>query len=382
MSDRDLLMIPGPTIVDPVVLRSMAKPTVSHTGSEFVEIMRETIGTLGKILQTSGVTLPIAGSGTLGSEVALANILEPEDRVLAICGGYFAGRVAEVAQTLGAVVDRLEVSWGSIVDVQEVQKRLSANRYKALLAVHVDTSTGALNRARELAAVAKSNGALFVLDAVCSLGGVELLMDSWGIDVCFSGSQKALAVPPGLAIVAFNQSAMKSRENRKTPMRTYYGDIKRWLPVVNDPANYFATPAVNMIYALHQSCRMIMAEGLQARYDRHAKLGSAFRAAMKAIGLQLLCKESESASTLTVTNYPNNVDDVQFRKNLAERGVAIAGGLGPLKGKTFRVGHMGNINENDLASVTSAIEAALVAQRYKFTEGAGVAAVNRIYASS
>jgi alanine-glyoxylate transaminase/serine-glyoxylate transaminase/serine-pyruvate transaminase len=382
MSERDLLMIPGPTNVDPMVLRSMARGTLSHVSSGFVNIMKDVIGNLGKIFQTSGVVLPIAGSGTLGAEIALANVLEPGDRVLAISGGYFGDRLAEVAVTLGATVDKMDVRWGSVADPHQVQTKLSSNPYKALLAVHVDTSTGALNPARELAAAAKSNGALFVLDAVCSIGGVELPMDAWGIDVCFTGSQKALAVPPGLAIVAFNQHAMKIRQNRRTPIRTYYGDIQRWIPVLNDPASYFATPAVNMIYALHQSCQMILTEGLQARYDRHAKFASAYRAAMRSIGLQLLCQDGESANTMTVTHYPNGVQDAQFRNTMAENGVVIAGGLGPLKGKTFRVGHMGNINKNDLLATVSAIESTLTFQKFKFNEGAGVAAANRVLTSA
>ena len=381
MPERDLLMIPGPTNVDPMVLRSMARGTLSHVSSEFVNILKEVIGNLGKIFQTSGVILPIAGSGTLGAEVALANVLEPGDKVLAISGGYFGDRLAEVAETLGATVDKMDVRWGSIADPQQVRTKLSSKPYRALLAVHVDTSTGALNPARELAAAAKSNGALFVLDAVCSLGGIELPVDAWGIDVCFTGSQKALAVPPGLAIIAFNQQAMKIRQNRRTPMRTYYGDIQRWMPVLNDPANYFATHAVNMIYALHKSCQMILTEGLQARYNRHAKFASAYRAAMKSIGLQLLCQDSESANTMTVTHYPNGVQDGQFRKTMAENGVVIAGGLGPLKGKTFRVGHMGNINKNDLLATVSAIESALTFEKFKFNEGAGVAAANRALTS-
>ena len=380
LPERDLLMIPGPTNVDPSVLRSMSRQTLSHVSSDFANILKETIRDLGKIFQTNSIILPIAGSGTLGAEVALANVLEPGDKVLAISGGYFGDRLAEVAETLGAVVDKMEVPWGFIADSRQVQTKLSSTQYKALLAVHVDTSTGALNPARELAAAARSNGALFVLDAVCSLGGIELLMDSWGIDVCFTGSQKALAVPPGLAVVAFNQSAVKVRENRKSPIRTYYGDVKRWIPVLQDPTTYFATHATNMIYALHRSCQMILAEGLEARFGRHAKLASAFRAAIQSMGLQLLCQQNESANTMTVSRYPNGVEDAEFRKTMAENGVIVAGGLGPLKGKTFRVGHMGNINKNDLLATISAIEGAL-RQRYKFNEGSGVAAANRILIS-
>lgn len=371
-------MIPGPTNVDPSVLRSMSCPTLSHVSGDFAIILRGTIAGLEKIFQTHGVVLPVAGTGTLAAEIALANILEPGDRVLAISGGYFGDRLADVATVLGASIDMMQVQWGAVAEVREVERRMSANRYKAVLAVHVDTSTGALNPASQLAAAAKSNGALFVLDAVCSLGGVELAMDVWGMDVCFAGSQKALAVPPGLAIIAYSTSAMKVRENRKSPMTTYYGDIKRWAPVLQDPTTYFATHPVNLIYALNRSCEMILSEGLENRFKRHARFAKAFRAAMQSMGLKLLCKETESANTMTVTYYPSGIDDVRFRKFMAESGIVVAGGLGPLKGKTFRVGHMGNIDKIDLLATVSAIEGALSAQNHNFTQGAGVAAANRL----
>jgi alanine-glyoxylate transaminase/serine-glyoxylate transaminase/serine-pyruvate transaminase len=378
LNERNLLMIPGPTNVDPSVLRSLSCPTLSHVSGDFAAILRETISNLEKIFQTHGVVLPVAGTGTLGAEIALTNILEPADRVLAISGGYFGDRLAEMATVLGASVDKMQIQWGETVDVREVERRLSATRYKAVLAVHVDTSTGAVNPASQLAEAAKSNGSLFVLDAVCSLGGMELAMDAWGIDVCFAGSQKALAAPPGLAIVAFGPSAMRTRENRRSPMATYYGDIKRWSPVLQDATNYFATHPVNMIYALNRSCEMILSEGLENRVKRHSRIANAFRAAIQSMGLKLLCKETESANTMTVTYYPTGIEDARFRKSVSESGIVVAGGLGPLKGRTFRVGHMGNIDQNDLLATVSAIEKALVDQRHSFTLGAGVAAASRM----
>ena len=378
MNERNLLMIPGPTNVDPSVLRSLSRPTLSHVSGEFATLLKETVKDLQKIFQTAGIVLPVAGTGTLASEIALANILEPEDRVLAISGGYFGDRLAEVATILGASVGKMQVSWGALPDVREVDRKLSADHYKAVLAVHVDTSTGAANPAQEIAATAKSHGVLFVLDAVCSLGGIELAMDAWGIDVCFAGSQKALAVPPGLAVVGFGASAVKTRENRNGPMATYYGDIKRWIPVLEDPTAYFATHPVNMIYALNRGCQMILEEGLGERFKRHARIANAFRSAMQSIGLTLLCRESDSANTMTVIYYPNGVDDLRFRKCLVDSGIVVAGGLGPLKGKTFRVGHMGNVDKNDLLATISAIEKALSEQNHSFTHGAGVAAANRL----
>lgn len=378
MDERDLLMIPGPTNVAPTVLGAMARPTLSHVSGSFASILGETLVDLARIFGTTGLILPLAGSGTLGAEVALANVIEPGDRVLAISGGYFGNRLAEVAGTLGAKVDKFEVPWGSVAQPSEVERKLSSAEYKALLVVHVDTSTGAANPIETLGAVAEKKNALFIVDTVCSLGGMDVRVNAWGIDVCFTGSQKALAVPPGLAIISFSPNALKTRDQRKMPIRTYYGDIKRWAPVMEDPTRYFATHPVNLIYALHQSCKMILSEGLDVRFARHAKLAAAFRAAMRSIGLRLLCQESASANTLTVPYYPDGVRDAEFRNAMTKKyGVVVAGGLGPLNGKVFRVAHMGNVNRNDLMATIAAIEGSLADQGYEFVAGAGVAAARR-----
>lgn len=378
MNERDLLMIPGPTNVDPIVLRSMARPTISHTSVTFASIFKETITGLRRIFRTDGIILPLAGSGTLGAEVALANIVEPGDKILAITGGYFGERLADVAGTVGGRVDKFEVPWGHAARKEDVERKLSTTAYDVMLAVHVDTSTGVANSAKELGALAKAKGVLFVLDTVCSMGGMDVQVDNWGIDVCFTGSQKALAVPPGMAIISFNSKALTAREKRKTSPSSYYGDIRRWMPVLEDPTKYFATPAVNMFYALHESCKMILSEGLEERFARHAKLASAFRAGLRAMGLQLLCEDAAASNTLTVAYYPDGVRDVEFRKSMAEEcGIVVAGGLGPLKEKAFRVGHMGNVNRNDVLATLSAIEGSLKKQGYRFQPGSGVWAANR-----
>lgn len=375
-------MIPGPTNVAQTVLGAMARPTLSHVSGSFANILKQTLADLGRIFKTNGLVLPLAGSGTLGAEVALANVIEPGDRVLAVCSGYFGDRLADVAATVGAKVEKFQVPWGSEADSTEVEKKLSSADYKALLVVHVDTSTGAANPVEKLGRVAKEKNALFVVDTVCSLGGMDVQVDAWGIDVCFTGSQKALGVPPGLAIISFSSEALKARDQRKAPIGTYYGDLKRWAPVMEDPTKYFATHPVNMIYALHQSCKMILSEGLDARFTRHAKLAAAFRAAVRSIGLRLLCEENASANTLTVTYYPDGVRDAEFRKTMAEKyGVVVAGGLGPLSQKVFRVGHMGNVNRNDILATIAAVEGSLTEQGYNFTAGSAVAAANRTLAS-
>ena len=383
MDERSLLMIPGPTNVAPSVLSSLARPTISHVSNAFADVLKQTLADLGEIFKTKkSLILPLAGTGTLGSEVALANVLESGGRVFAVCNGYFADRLADVATTLGAEVDRLQIPWGSVANPDEVEKKLSAGNYKALMAVHVETSTGAANPIEELGKVARANDVLFIVDAVCSLGGMNIELDAWGIDVCFTGSQKALGVPPGLAIISFGPEALEAREKHKAPIGTYYGDLKRWAPVMKDPTKYFATPPVNMIYALHQSCKMILSEGLEVRFARHSTLAKSFRAAMNATGLSLLCHENDSASTLTVVHYPDGVKDGDFRKAMAEKyGIIVAGGLGPLSQRVFRVGHMGNVNRNDLLATIAAVEGSLNEQSFQFALGSGVAAANRTLAT-
>jgi len=378
MTERDLLMIPGPTNVDPKVLRSMARPTLSHTSTAFATVFKETVTDLGRIFQTKGTVLPLAGTGTLGAEVALSNVIEPGDRVLSISAGYFGDRLAEISKNLGANVDKLEVSWGSAARLDDVERKLSETPYKVVMVVHVDTSTGVANPVKQLGSLAKAKGVLFVVDSVCSMGGMDVRVDEWGINVCFTGSQKALAAPPGMTVISFDSKAIEARESRSTPPSSYYGDIKRWLPILQEPTRYFATPAVNMVYALHESCRMILSEGLEERFRRHAKLATAFRAGLRAMGLQLLCEDSVASNTLTVAYYPKGVSDVEFRKSMAEDyGVVVAGELGPLKDKAFRVGHMGNVNRSDILSTLSAVEGSLQRQAYRFQPGSGVAAANR-----
>jgi len=305
MGERDLVMIPGPTNVDPKVLRSMARPTLSHTSGAFATIFKETLADLGRIFKTNGLVLPLAGTGTLGAEVAFSNVIEPGDKVLVISGGYFGDRLADIAANLGGKVDKFEVPWGATPKVDDVEKMLSLTKYKVMAAVHVDTSTGVANPAKELGALARAKDVLFLLDTVCSMGGMDVQVDEWGVNVCFTGSQKALAVPPGMTIISFDTKAQKAREQRKTSPASYYGDLKRWLPILSDPTKYFATPPVNMMYALREGCRMVLEEGLEERFSRHATMASAFRAGLRAIGLRLLCDDAVASNTLTVAYYPS-----------------------------------------------------------------------------
>ena len=375
MGERKLLMIPGPTNVDPAVLRALGKTTISHTDPDFVEIFKESLENLKKVLMTKNEVFAIAGSGTLALEMAVANILEPGDKILNTVAGFFGEYFVKMSKAHGAVTKVLEVPWGKCVKPEQVRQTLKEDDYKAVTVTHVDTSTGIVNPIKEIGEIVKENGdAFYIVDTVCSLGGIEVRVDDWNIDMCVSGSQKCVSVPPGLALLSASDKVLKLLDSRKTPVGFWYGDLRNWLPVMRDPSKYFATPAVNMIYALSESLKAIVAEGLEQRFRRHHIIAEAFRSAMDALNIKIVADRECTADTLTAAYYPENIEDVAFRNEMRQRGVVVAGTLGPLKGKGFRVGHMGNVTQNDIMSTVGAIEATLRLLGHKFSYGAGLAA--------
>jgi len=375
MFERELLMIPGPTNVDPKVLRAMCRPPLSHTSQEFAGIFKEALDNLKKVFMTEGDVFVVAGSGTLALEMAIANIVEPGDKVLNTVSGFFGRYFVEICKVYGAKPRVLEVSWGKPVKPEMVKEALQNDDYKAVTVTHVETSTGVANPIKDIGEIVKKNSdAFYVVDTVCSLGGMEVRVDDWGIDICVSGSQKCLGVPPGLALVAANQRVLDYLERRKTPVSSWYGSLKNWLPVMRDPTKYFATPAVNMIYALNEALKLIIEEGLENRFRRHHVLAEAFRAAIDALNLKLVAEKENTADTVSAIYYPENVDDAQFRSEMKQHGIIVAATLGPLKGKGFRVGHMGNVNQNDIFSTITAVETTLKRLGCKVEAGRGVAA--------
>ncbi len=372
--ERNLVMIPGPTNVDPSVLRALAKPTTSHVSPSFVATFKQALENLKKVMMTSGDVFIVSGSGTLAMEMAVANVVEPSDKVLVVSNGYFGDRFVDVASRFTDGVEKLSFEWGKAADPSKIKEKLGQGNYKAVIVVHVDTSTGVANDIHEISRAVKDRGALFILDTVCSLGGMEIRVDEWGIDVCLSGSQKALAVPPGLAVLSAGKEALDARAKRKRKVQSYYMDFENWLPVMRDPSKYFATPPVNMVYALAESLDMILGEGLEKRCARHAAIARAMRSALNKIGLKIVAEEKGRADTMTAAYYPSGIDDEAFRSNMVRHGVIVAGGLGQLRGKIFRVGHMGNVSPNDLIATIGAIEASLSQLDYSFPVGGGVGA--------
>lgn len=360
--------------MDPAVLRALAKPTTSHVSPSFVEIFRGALGNLKKVMKTSGDVFVVAGSGTLAMEMAVSNVVEPNEKVLVVSTGYFGDRFVDVVSRFTSQVEKISFEWGKAADPSKIKEKLQNGKHKAAIVVHVDTSTGVANDVREIAKVVKDQGALFILDTVCSLGGMDIRVDEWGIDVCLSGSQKALAVPPGLAILSASKEALDARAKRKTKVPSYYMDFENWVPVMRDPSKYFATPPVNMIYCFAQSLEMILNEGLEKRFARHAAIAKAMRSALERIGLRIVAEDGWRADTMTAAHYPSGIEDEAFRSGMAKRGVIVAGGLGQLRGKIFRVGHMGNVSANDIVATIGAIEGSLSQLGYLFQLGAGVGA--------
>lgn len=380
MSERELLMIPGPTNVDPAVLRALSKPTLSHTSSEFVKIFKESLDNLKKVFMTNNEVFVIAGSGTLALEMAIANIIEPGDKILNVVAGFFGQYFVKIAKAHGAVPTVLEVPWGKCIKPDKVKAALKECDYKAVTVTHVETSTGVVNPIKEIGEIVKEySDAFYIVDTVCSLGGMEVRVDDWNIDICASGSQKCIGVPPGLALLSVSDEALKFLEKRKSSVNFWYGDLRNWLPVMRDPSQYFATPAVNMIYALSEALKILLNEGLEQRFRRHHILAEAFRTAMDALNIKLVAEREYSADTVTAAYYPENIEDATFRSEMKRRGIVVASTLGPLKGKGFRVGHMGNVSQNDIMSTIGAIETTLKNLGYRFSHGAGsIAAQEKI----
>ena len=375
---RPLLMIPGPVEFESDVLAAMATPAHSHVSAEFIEVFGQALDDLRTVFAApDGMPFVIPGSGTCAMELAAANLVEPGDRAVLTETGYFSWRMRDVLERHGAVVDMVPAPAGSAPSVEAVEAALRKGA-KLLAVTHVDTSTGVLAPLAEYAAAAHRHGALVLADGVCSVGGQELRMQAWGVDVVLTGSQKALAVPAGLALVMARPAALQAFRARRAPVGSYYADWGLWLPVMEAylerKAAYFGTPAVNNVFALGTSLRQILAEGMEARWQRHARLSRAFKAGAAALGLQQIPAEAYQAVTLTTLYYPQG-KDASGLKAVTEAGVTLAGGLYPdLKARYFRVGHMGTARIGDLLTTLAAIEAA-----YDLPRGVGVAAAQQAW---
>lgn len=370
-----MLLIPGPTPVVDSIYDALSQETRSHTDSRFAAIYRSAIEKTKEMFKTDGEVFVISGSGTVAMEMAIVNTVSAGEKLLVISQGYFGDRFIKLGQAFGIEVDFIQSEWGKQVQPEEVEAKLVNGDFKAVTITHADTSTGVAADLDALVPVIKKHGALVILDGVCATAAMEEDMSkNYGngkIDVILTGSQKAIGVPPGLAIVAFNQTALAAREQiERVP--AYYCDIYNWIPIMNDPQKYFATPPVNLIYAFDEGMRLVLEEGLDNRYKRHEWYGNAVRAALEVYGMKALAEEGAAAATLSCILYPEGMDDVRFRTALAEKDLIVAGALAHLAGKAFRIGHMGNTTVDMLEKAIVLIGETMNEQGYEVNTGKAV----------
>jgi len=341
---RRLLLGPGPSNVHPRVLVAMGRPVIGHLDPETLRMITEIDEMLREVFHTANeLTFPISGSGTAGMEAAMTNALEPGDVALVLVSGFFAERMREIASRAGAKVVTIGGEWGVPVEPDDVAKALEEYPdAKVVCAVHVETSTGLLQPLEELGALCRDRGVLFIVDAVASLGGVPLLVDQWGIDVCYAGSQKCLSVPPGLAPITFSPGAVEVRERRVHPPQSFYLDALFIWKYVGRERRYHHTAPINMLYGLHEGLRLVLAEGLEARWARHQQVGRDVLSALQERGFDPVPPEGYRAPDVVCVRLPEGFEDAANRALLLERhGIDVAGGLGPMAGQVWRIGLMG-----------------------------------------
>jgi alanine-glyoxylate transaminase/serine-glyoxylate transaminase/serine-pyruvate transaminase len=339
-----LLMGPGPSCVSETVYKALAKPTLGHLDPSFIDIMDDIKEFLKKLMGTENqLTVPISGTGSAGMETCFVNLIEPEDKVLILINGVFGMRMEDVANRLGAEVDCLKFEWGNVVDLELVRKKLLEMRYDLVAVVHAETSTGVCNPVDEIGRLVKENGALYLVDCVTSMGGIQLKMDEWNIDALYSGTQKCLSCPPGLSPVSFSEKALHKLINRKSKVPNWYLDLsmitKYWS---GNSRVYHHTAPINMLYGLYQACFNIIDEGMENVVKRHMEMHLELIKELNKLNLQLFVQKEFRLPMLNSIIIPEGVDDAKVRSSLInDYKIEIGGGLGPLAGKIWRIGLMG-----------------------------------------
>jgi alanine-glyoxylate transaminase/serine-glyoxylate transaminase/serine-pyruvate transaminase len=375
-------MGPGPSDIHPSVLAAMAAPTVGHLDPYFLKIMDEVQSMLREVFQTTNhMTMAISGTGSAGMETCVVNLIEPGDRMVVGVNGVFGGRMAEVAERVGAEVTKIERPFGEVFSPEEFAAAIKKSQPKVVGVVHAETSTGAKQPLEEIAKIVHDAGALLLVDCVTSLAGIPVEIDRLQIDAAYSGSQKCLGCPPGLSPVTFGPKALAAMDNRKKKVSSWYLDIGLLRNYWGNNRAYHHTAPINMNYALHQALRLVLAEGLEARYARHHLHHLALKAGLNAMGIQYSVAADVSLPMLNSVLIPDGVDDAAVRGQLLnEFGIEIGGGLGPMKGKTWRIGLMGEAaKKSNVLVFLAALEQCLNKQGVKPSPGAGVAAANGVY---
>ena len=379
------LLGPGPSDIHPRVLEAMGKPTVGHLDPFYLQLMNAMQDKLRAVFQTKNeMTMAISATGSAGMEATIVNLIEPGDSMIACVNGVFGGRMVDVAQRAGAEVTKVEKPWGSIFEPADLKDALAAAKPKAVGIVMAETSTGASQPMKEIADLVHDAGAMLIVDSVTSLGGMPVKVDEWGIDAIYSGSQKCLSCPPGLAPVSFNQRAVDTILNRKTKVQSWYLDVSMLANYWGSDRVYHHTAPINMSYGLYEALTLILDEGLEACFARHQRNHEALKAGLSALGIEYAADEGHRLPMLNAVHIPDGVDDGAVRKGLLERyGIEIGGGLGAFKGKAWRIGLMGyGARESNVLLLLSALEQLLAEQNFKFDAGTSIAAANSSYAKA
>ena len=379
-----VLMGPGPSNVSPRVLQALAAPCIGHLDPYFLSVMDEMQHLLRFLFQTeNSLTIPVSGTGSAGMETCFVNVVEPGDEVVVCVNGVFGTRMADIVGRLGGELIQVDGEWGRSIDPEAVRKAIHGRSPKVLAAVHAETSTGVCQPLGDLAHIAHEAGALFLVDMVTSLGGMEVAVDSIGIDLAYSGTQKCLSCPPGLASISMSPAAVLAIEGRKTPVTSWYLDMGMVRSYWGAERKYHHTAPINMIYALREALRIIIEEGLEARFDRHRLNHQALVAGIEAMEFSMLVPEIERLPMLNAIRIPEGVDDMKVRKTLLDDfGIEIGGGLGDLQGKIWRVGLMGySSTKRNVFLFLSALETVLRAEGMPIKAGA-LEAASEVYAKA
>ena len=379
-----LMLTPGPSSMDPRVYRALATPLVGHLDPWFIEMMSDVQVLLRGVFQTENrTTFPISAAGSGGIEAAVLNPLEEGDEAIVCVNGTFSERMAIIAERTPAKVHRIEVPYGQTVDPEDVRRAGQGRKIKFVGLTHGETSSGVIQRLDDYRKVADELGALLVVDAVATLAGVPLDVDRQRIDICFSGSQKALSAPPGMAPITVSARAEEVLRARKTKVQSWYFDLTTTMNYWGKERTYHHTPPISLIYGMREACRLVLEEGLQARWERHRQNQQALVAGLEAMGLELfVAKPADRLPTVTAVRVPAGIDDVKVRRQLLDEfNVEIAGGFGPVKGKIWRVGLMGySCQRRNVLLFLAALEKVLLDQGSRAPAGAGVGAAVRSYA--
>lgn len=337
------LMGPGPSDVHPRILKAMATPLLGHLDPQFLVIMNEVKAMLQAVFQTQNeLTFSVSGTGSAGMETCLVNLLEPGDEAIICIHGVFGGRMADIAERCQAKVTKVEAKWGTAIDPKAVQAAVSKGKPKLVAIVHAETSTGVRQPLEEISKIVHDAGALLVVDAVTSLGGIDLRVDEWGIDAIYSGTQKCLGAPPSLSPVSFSPRAVAALEKRKSKVQSWYLDMSMVRNYWSSKRAYHHTAPITAVYALREALRMVLEEGLAARFERHAANAERLRGGLAELGIEYVVAPEIRLPQLNAVKIPAGVDDGAVRKALLdEYNIEIGGGLGDFAGKVWRIGLMG-----------------------------------------